>query len=271
MFTKKEMKQVAIIAIIISIATMLTLLLFDINNNKKEAEKNVEISKRDFDKAKADALHQYDDVAAEILADAEIFYTIYPDEEKPFIRNINGCEFELYFMQPIFNNDNRFCRVIIDAGLLDDCSAEEFLQFFGKKDSFEPGYMTAKVMEYHILDNRVLPQLVVAPSILVSEDHYDIMANRPHVAFDGPLVEEIKKSIPFETTDGECYFVIDEATRLCGWFYFKSIFNDKEFTGCYEVDGWPHCNITYEEVVNLKNLFIEEVTESIVIIDVSGR
>jgi len=257
----KRMENKAVAAIIATVTFFIIWVLISATIAQKN---NVEISKREFHKAEKKAEHQYDDVATAILTDADILYSIVPEDEKPFIKSIKEQEFELYFKQPVLAEDDRYCRVIIDVGLLDECSAENFLEFFGKQDSFEEGYMTSKVMEYNILDEEILPRLVVSPNILAKEEeNYDIMASRPHVEFDCPLVDAVREAIPFETTDGECFFTIDEYTRLCGWFYFKSNYNGEEFIGCYKLKDWP-TDISYHDVVNLKSLHIEEVGDYVI-------
>ena len=87
------------------------------------------------------------------------------------------------------------------------------------------------------------------------------MFQRPHVEIEGNLVEKIIEEIPFEVKDGNCFFVIDENTRMIGWFYFKSNYNGQDFVGCYSVSGWSGGSTTYEDVINLNNRSLGNIVD----------
>lgn len=241
--------KVAIVAIIMLLAVIFLVILVAPNKPEEPI-----IPMEEFVSAKENSVFS-EELAEVILQDAEISYSVRQNYE-PFISNVNGSSFLLYYTDW---DDVPYC-LEVQTGI----GTDKFLENYEVPDSFVEGYYRGISWEYTQNDDILTPYLAVTSKVVVSdEEHWGIMSEQPHVSWTGNLVEAIKRWIPFEISDGDCFFVIDEFTRMEGWFYFKSTYNGEPFIGCYEVDGWDRYTF-YQDLITLNGFKITEIQEHVI-------
>lgn len=235
-------KKVALAAVII-LSTVLIYLLTDIGS---------------FKHAKLWSSDPNEEIAMAILSDADINFN---EEYLPFVSNLSGKKFTVHYLDSKKNHQATSINV---ASL--DVSSRDFVNNYLDVGYFKKGFGNELAWNYSKQKSSLVPSLELQPKLISSDRNFFKMSQRPHVECDGKLVEEILDIIPFTIRNDECFFVIDEKTRMTGWFYFKSSFDGEDFVGCYDVAGWSG-STTYEELINLKEL---ELDKSYCQIRVSG-
>lgn len=245
-------KKVALATLIVSLVVLIVLLLTPTDTNISSLEFNFHRILNIADDST--------DLAREILSDAGIRCSIAYNKE-PFIKNVKNDSFKIYYADdsPF---ETQYHAVIIDISEVErNLSAKEFLKNYEESGFFTISYGEGIKWRYTQEDNTLTPYLGVSPYVLTSEENYRIMYDRPHVETDCKLVEEIIYQIPFNVTEGEYFFVIDENTRMIGWFYFKSNYDGQDFVGCYTVKGWSGIGTTYEDLISLNDFSVKGIKD----------
>ena len=181
------------------------------------------------------AVQATEETADTVLDDAHINHESTVKNSSPFIVDKKNGDYAVYYKK-----DSEYHCVILRT-----------------KGVAKPG--AGFTWGYTQKGNKLFPYVELDKSVLCDPEHFDIMLQRPHVEIDGELFDTLKSCIPFDITNDECFFVIEETTREEGWFYFKFYHEGEVLVGCYSVEGWSS-RTTYEELINMNKLEVENVS-----------
>ena len=199
------------------------------------------------------------EVAEAILHEANIDFSDYSDEA--FVYSAKKNTVTIYYYHQDYSKEENYHFVNIDTG---DVPAKEFVEDFFTHDAFAKGYGTVLEWEYE-KDSRTkyTAYLTLDDNVDDTIEDYEKMRERELFTDTGLFVAKLGQAMPIPVYDS--FFVLDSRTRMVGWFYFKTTYNDEDFVACFEVSGWDY-DTTYEELLKGNGIYVEEVTSKRILV-----